>query len=40
VLSHEDRGSCSCSKKFYLIERLGYALKHNVKVKALKHYAT
>ena len=29
VLSHEDRGSRSRPKKFYLIKWLGYALEHN-----------
>ena len=29
MLLHEDRGSCSRPKKFYLIKWLGYALEHN-----------
>ena len=29
VFSHEDRGSRSRPKKFYLIKWLGYALEHN-----------
>jgi hypothetical protein len=45
VLSHEDRGSCSRPKKFYLINWLGYALEHNsweaecnLSVEVLKEY--
>ena len=29
VLSHEDRGSCYRSNKFYHIKWLGYAFEHN-----------
>jgi hypothetical protein len=29
VLSNEDRGSCSCPNKFYLIKWRWYALEHN-----------
>ena len=45
VLSHEDRGSRSRPKKFYLIKWLGYALEHNswepecnLSVEVLKEY--
>jgi hypothetical protein len=45
VLSHENRGSRSRPKKFYLVKWLGYALEHNswepecnLSVEVLKEY--